>query len=253
MKIFYHTSLFLLSFISFNAYSQIAIGGEEKKEKSDSLIKLTNEIAPKRDLKGSTEIFAGTNCSSSFRVLSINGNLYGKPIGERANESKLNTWSYAIGFRNYLTKNFAIEGGISFLKNGEGYKFKTTDSTYNYQTTYAYIAMPIKVYYAIGEEIRFLVGGGIIPQTFNQYKKEQQWITHSGSNETATIKTKNNYNSFVVSACLDASIQIRYSKSWSIYVTPEYRWQLNSSNMKTSAYNHYARTAGVSFGFVYQL
>jgi hypothetical protein len=30
--------------------------------------------------------------------------------------------------------------------------------------------------------------------TPRQYKQEQQWKTKSGTNETATIKMKNNYN-----------------------------------------------------------
>ncbi len=253
MKIFYCTSLFCLSLISFNTYSQFEIGGEPEPKISDTLIKIKNDIEPKRELVGSTEVFLGSTWSKSNRILKENGELYGKPLGKREDEKSLTTWSYSMGFRNYLYKHVAMEGGISLIKNGESYQFKDTDTTFNYQTTYSYIAMPVKLYYVLGDEIRLLVGGGIIPQMFNQFRQDQQWTGTHVEKGDSTFKTKSNYNSFVVSACLNASLQIRYSKSWSIYITPEYRWQLNSSYIKIDNYVHYARVFGLNFGFVYQL
>jgi len=253
MKIFYHSSLIFLSLISFNSISQMEIGGTSERKKSDTLISLTNHIPQKRELKGSTEIFIGTNCSVGNRYLVPNKGFYGKPLGERANEKSFTTWSYALGFRNYIHKNSAFEGGISLMKNGESYQYKTADSSYNYQTTYTYIGMPLKIQYTLGDEIRLLVGGGLTPQLFNEYKQNQQWTTQLNEKGAATIKTKNGFNSFVISASISASLQIRYSKSWSIYITPEYRWQLNSSNASIDKYRHYARVLGINFGFAYQL
>ena len=252
MKIFYRTSLFFLTFLSFNIHSQITIG-QSTESKKDTIIKLKNDIKHKREMDGSTEIFFGPDWSKSYRKLIENSGLYGDPLGLRADEISYNTWSYNLGFRNYFTKHFAFEGGISFLKNGESYKFKGSDSTYNYQTTYSYIAMPLKMLYCHGDDIRFIGGAGIIPQMFYQYRQEQQWTTSLNESKTASIKTKNDYNSFVLSAVVSAGIQIRYSTSWSIYIIPEYRWQLNSSYIVTDSYKHYARTFGINFGFVYQL
>lgn len=253
MKIFYHTCLIFVTLTSFNSFSQLEIGASPENKKSDTLIKLKNDIEGKRELEGSTEIFIGSNCSSSFRYLTENGAIFGKPLGTRSDEKSLTTWSYSLGFRNYLHKHVALEGGVSYIKNGESYQLKNKDTAMNYQTTYSYIAMPIRLYYSMGDQIRFLIGGGIIPQMFNGYRQDQQWTNHKGETGTTTIKTKNNYNSFVLSACLDASLQIRYSKSFSIFITPEYRWQLNSTYLNIDNYIHKARAFGVNFGFVYQL
>lgn len=252
MKIFYRTCLFFLTLISFNIHSQIIIG-ETPDVKKDTLIKLKNNISPKREIDGSTEIFFGPGWSKSYRKLIVNEGLYEAPLGNRADEINYSTWSYNLGFRNYMSKHLAFEGGISFLKNGESYQFEGLDSTFNYQSTYSYTAMPLKMVYCYGNEIRFIGGGGIIPQLFYQYRQEQQWTNQLNESGKASIKTKDGYNTFVVSAVVSAGIQIRYSTSWSIYVIPEYRWQLNSSYLVTDSYKHYARVFGINFGFAYQL
>lgn len=252
MKIFYHTCLFTFSLISFNIHSQITIG-EDPEPKKDTLITLKNNIKSKRDIDGSTEVFLGTIWSKSNRELIMNGDLFGDSLGERANEKNLTTWSYAIGFRNYLTPHFAIEGGIGLFKNGESYHFEGADSTFDYQTTYTYIAMPVKFNYCYGNEIRFMSAIGIIPAMFNQYAQTQQWENSAHEKGKEKFKTKSGYNSFVISACINAGVQIKYSPAWSIYIMPEYRFQLNSSYTEINAYKHYSRAFGINFGFVYQL
>jgi hypothetical protein len=253
MKILYPCTLFVLSLISFNSFCQITIGEDSATTRTDTLVQLKNNLKPKRELDGSTEIFFGTTWANSNRKLIENGDFYGKELGLRADETKITTWSYNLGFRNYVHKNIAIEGGISLLKNGESYAFKGTDSTFNYQTTYSYIAMPLKVNYTYGEEIRLMIGTGFIPQMFTQYQHEQQWTNSVNAEESESLKTKNGYSSFLMSAVVSAGVQIKYSHSFSIYIIPEYRWQLNSSYFKVDPYKHYARVLGVNFGFVYQL
>lgn len=252
MKIFYHTCLFSLTLISFNIHSQVTIG-EESEPKKDTLIKLKNDIKPKREIDGSTEVFLGTIWSKSDRKLIENGDLFGDSLGERANEKNLSTWSYVLGFRNYLTPHFAIEGGIGLYKNGESYHYEGADSTFDYQTTYTYIAMPLKFNYCYGNEIRFMSGIGIIPAMFSQYRQTQQWKNSVNEKGEDKITTKNGYNSFIISGCINAGIQLKYSPAWSIYIMPEYRFQLNSSYTKIDAFKHYSRAYGVNFGFVYQL
>lgn len=252
MKIFYHTCLFCLTLISFNIHSQIAIG-ENTEPKKDTLIKLKNDIKPKREIDGSTEVFGGSIWSKSNRKLVENGDVFGDSLGKRADEQSLTTWSYVLGFRNYLTRNFAIEGGIGLMKNGESYHFEGADSTFDYQTTYTYIAMPLKFNYCYGNEIRFMSGIGVIPAMFTKYRQAQQWENNVNEKGDIKINNKSGYNSFIISGCLNAGIQLKYSPSWSIYVIPEYRFQLNSSYTKIDSYKHYSRAYGINFGFVYQL
>jgi hypothetical protein len=253
MKIFYHTSIFFLSLISFNLNSQILIGEEPVEVKKDSArIRLKDEITPKRDLLGSTEAVFSSTWSKSNRKLIENGDKYGKPLGLRADETSLDTWSYSLEFRHYATKHFAFQAGISYMRNGESYAFKDTDTSYNYTSTYTYTAMPIRLMYYHGDEIRFFGGVGFIPAMFNKYSTTENWKDSKGIETSASSSTKNGFNTVLFSATIHAGIQLKYSKSWSIFCLPEYRWQLNSTFLKQAAFQHYARAFSINFGLVYQ-
>ena len=253
MKIFYHTCIFYITFISFNLNSQILVGDSPEVVKEDTVkIKLKDEIEPKRDLLGSTELLFTSTWSRSNRSLIENGELYGKPLGIRVDEKYLNTWSYSLEVRRYATKNIALQAGIGLMKNGESYDYTDKDTSYNYTSTYSYIAMPIRIMYYHGDEIRFLGGIGITPAMFNKYAKEENWKDSKGTETSAKFSTISGYNSFLLNATIHAGIQIKYSKSWSIFCMPEYRWQLNTSSLKQDPYNHYARVFSVNFGLVYQ-
>jgi hypothetical protein len=251
MELFKYGLLFSILFLSQIVSSQVLIGGKESEEKQDSTV---NQLKKANwNIDGSTELYFGTNWSRTFRTLEENGELHGSPIGDRGNEIYQNNWSFGLGFRNRVHEHIMIEGGIGFTRNGENYNFTEVDTFYRYQTTYSYITMPIKAYYTYGNDIRFFVGGGIIPQLFLKYKQEQQWETKEnipGINST-TLNT--GYNSFVASLVANAGVQFKYSESWSVYVMPELRYQLNSSYTEISAYKHFANAFGVSFGFTYQL
>lgn len=234
--------------ISFEIHSQIEVVSDSKNSKKDTVKRKNSTI-----LKGTTEIFIETNWGKSFRKLEKNGDLYGKELGTRADEKSITTWSYGLGFRNYLSEHLAWEGGVSLLKNGEKYDYKAIDTTFSYQTTYTYIAMPVKFYYCVGKQFRLFIGGGLIPQFFNHYRQDQQWTQKFNQTGSATIKTNSDLNSFLLSGCLTTILQFNYTKNWSFFVSPEYRTQLNSTYLKTNSYKHYARTYGINFGFVYSL
>ena len=172
---------------------------------------------------------------------------------KRANEIGLNTWSFGLGFQNEFAKHFMWDGGISFMRNGESYSFLGTDTAYSYQTTYSYITMPLRVNYVYGKDFKFYAGAGLIPQMFMGYKQERQWTRADNSDETETIKSKNGYNSFVISAVMNVGMMVNFNNGWSLLVSPEARFQLNSSYMKQDAYIHKGRAYGVTFGLVRHL
>ncbi len=249
MKIFNHTCLFFITFISFNLNSQILIGEPTEPVKKDSVKKIKQKITK----DGSSELVFSTSWNYCNRKLIENGDLYGSPLKLRADEKSLATWNYSFGFRSYFMKNFAFESGLTYMKNGESYQFEGSDSTFNYQTTYSYIAMPLKILYSKGEKFRFLAGGGIIPQMFLNYRQEQQWENNKHEKSTASIKSTTDFNTFILSASINTGIQLNLSPSWSIYFMPEYRWQLNTSLGKIDSYKHYAKVFSLNFGLVYQL
>jgi hypothetical protein len=248
--------LFALLFCRTVAFSQILIGEpqpdaksatkkKEKKSESDS-------TKVKKEPTG-TSIYFVSNWSATNRSLIENGDLFGEPLGERAVETGLNTWSFGLGFQNEFAKHFMWDGGISFLRNGESYSFVGTDSAYSYQTTYSYISMPLRVNYVIGKDFKFYAGGGLVPQMFLGYKQDRQWTRADNSEESETIKSKSGYNSFVISAVVNVGMMVNFNNGWSLLVSPEARFQLNSSYMNQDAYVHKGKAYGVTFGLVRHL
>lgn len=248
--------LFALLFCRTVAFSQILIGEpqldaksttKKKEKKSDS-----DSTKVKKELTG-TSIYFVTNWSATNRNLTENGDLFGEPLGERANEIGLNTWSFGIGFQNDFSKHFMWDGGISFLRNGESYSFVGTDTAYSYQTTYSYISMPLRVNYFVGKDFKFYVGGGLIPQMFMGYKQDRQWTRSDNSDESETVKLKSGYNPFVISTVVNVGMMMNFNNGWSLLVSPEARFQLNSSYMNQDAYVHKGKAYGITFGLVRHL
>ncbi len=248
----------MFALLCFNSlgFSQILIGEPQPNAKSENKKKdkksVSDTLKAKKEPSG-TSIYFVTNWSATNRSLFENGDLFGEPLGERANEIGLNTWSFGLGFQNEFAKHFMWDGGISFMRNGESYSFLGTDTAYSYQTTYSYITMPLRVNYVYGKDFKFYAGAGLIPQMFMGYKQERQWTRADNSDETETIKSKNGYNSFVISAVMNVGMMVNFNNGWSLLVSPEARFQLNSSYMKQDAYIHKGRAYGVTFGLVRHL
>ena len=244
----YSILILLITVATGNLYSQVELSKETtKKEKKK---KAKKEPISK---DGATSIFLTTNWSHTSRRLETNEGLVGDSLGHRADETGLNAWSFGIGFRNRLHKNFVWEGGVSFMRNGESYSFTDTDTSYSYQTQYTYIAMPIRAMYTYGDKIQFLGGVGIVPQMFVSYKQDAQWTTANNTDLSESFKTQNGYATFVISAIFNAGVQLELSDRWSFLFLPEYKIQLNSSYVKLSPYKHFASCIGFNFGMVVQL
>ena len=235
----------------FAVQSQIEITKETTKTEEEEEKKAEKQKKQRdTDGTGSTSIYFNTNWSYTTRRLTVNDGLFGKPLGERANETPSNNWSFGLGFRNELHKNILLEAGLAFVQNGEKYSFEDVDTLFDYQTTYSYISIPIKVLYTYGDDIKLLTGVGITPQMFMRYKQEQNWTTDSGQTESETIKSTIGFNNFVISATLSLGVQFKIAERWGLQVVPEYRVQLNSSNSKKDAYKHYASAIGGNIGLV---
>jgi len=241
-------SLLFASSIAFSGWSQVELGGDQpaKKEKKE-------EAKEKREKDGSTEVYFVSNWSSTSRKLIENDPPFGDPLGEREFETSLNRWSFGIGFRNRLSNHFAIQGGISYMRNGESYLFEDTDTLFSYTTTYSYIGMPIKGLYTYGEDVMFLVGGGITPQLFLSYVQQQEWRDSDNATGDDEIKEQNGYASFALSAAFNVGIQLKFSENWSLLVMPEYRIQLTDSYEKTDSYSHFGRAFGFDIGLTLKL
>jgi opacity protein-like surface antigen len=211
---------------------------KEKKEKSTST-------------SGATSIYFNTNWSYTTRRLIENDGLFAEPLGERANETPSNNWSFGLGFRASLHKNVLLEAGLALVQNGERYSFEDVDTMFSYRTTYSYISIPVKLLYTYGDGVKLLAGVGITPQMFMRYKQEQDWTTSNGTNESEIVKATSGFNNFALSATLSLGVQFKIADRWGLQVVPEYRMQLNSSYSKNDGYKHYATAFGGNIGLVF--
>lgn len=232
-----------IGFMSYGSFSfgQIEISNESVEAESDI-------ISSNQTLPETTEVFLTANVSRTLSVLTESAGLSAVPLGEREFESYLRTWSFGIGYRTRVHDYLSIQGGISYIRNGESYLYETTDSLFTYNTTYAYIAMPIKALFTYGSDFKLFVGGGITPQLFSGYRQDQEWRTALNATGSETIKLKNGYSSFALSASFNVGLQVKFSDRWALLVMPEYRIQLTDTYTETDAYDHFGRAIGVDIG-----
>ena len=215
-----------------------------------------DSLAPRAETRvkdGATSIFLSSTWSSTFRQLEPGEGFFGQPLGERVNETKLNVWSFTFGFRSQLNKHIAWEGAVSYMRNGESYSFEEPDTSYSYESRYSYIAVPMKLFYTYGTEIKLLVGAGIVPQMFSGFKQDITYEDKLSNNVTEEVKTKIGYNSFVLSTVFNIGAQYKVGDRWSILLLPEYKLQLTSSYQKDGPYKHKAYSIGGHMGLVFDL
>ena len=228
---------------------QIEIGGEEAVEPVEEQKELL--IVEKKE--DATEIYLVSNWSRTSSLLTESEELSAEPLGDREFESFLNTWPFGLGYRTRVNKYLSIQGGISYLRNGESFKYETPDSLFTYNTTYSYIAMPVKALFTYGNEIKVFAGGGLTPQLFSDYRQDLEWETEKNATGSETIKRKNGYSSFVLSASVNIGVQLKFSKRWAFLFMPEYRIQLTDSYEQLDAYDHFGRALGFDLGLTMYL
>ena len=243
----------LIIFISSSVFGQIETGKttgspEKKNKKRENKDMLIVHKIP------TSEFYLGGSGGISARILSENEGLFGKPLGERANEKSIFTGGATIGFRNQIKRNWWIDFGASWAKNGESYDFKSTvnDSSYSYKTNYTYFAIPIKLQYITAGKVKFIAGLGVQAQLFMSYRQKINWTDSLNVGSNSTIKDNKEINFFTISAIGNVGFSWQIKPKVAFYFLPEIRMQLNSSFQKQSPFIHkgifYGVQAGFSFG-----
>lgn len=224
--------------ISWCSFSQIVTKSTPSKTTSDAKVK------PAKDT--SSRFYVEAGYYSCTRNLSPNVDFLNKPLGERANETKLSVWSYSIGLTTPIAKYIYFDGGLSLLRNGEQYKWASTtsDSTFNYQSRYSYIAMPLQLKLQGGNNFRYFVGGGLIPELYQSYSQKQQWNDSLGSSKTAVVKVNSDVNSFALSWVATAGVELIFKNSFGLRLSGSYRSQVTNSYKKYSDYVHKTNAIG---------
>jgi hypothetical protein len=175
-----------------------------------------------------------------------NTNFLSIPLGERANETTLKTWSYQFGLCSPLTKHLSFDGGLALVQTGEQYSWNSnsTDSSYRYTTKYRYFGMPLQVKYQTGKDVVFFVGAGVIPQLFQSYEQGINWTDSLGNAGKQTINDESMCQSFVLSALASTGIQLHFQSNYGLRFSVYYRYQLTNSYGPYQYFKHYSTGLG---------
>jgi hypothetical protein len=214
---------------------------------SSQIVTKENVSNSKKNLKDTnSRFYVETSILSSFRTLESNPNFLNTPLGERANEVKFSIWNYALGMTTPLTNYLFFDGGLSILRNGEHYSWESTtsDSTYNYQTKYNYLGLPLQLKLQGGKNLKYFVGAGIIPQMHLSYKQKQQWTDSLGSKRTGEEKVNNQINSFALSWIVSAGIEFQFENDFGLRLSGTYRNQISNTYTEFNDYIHKANALG---------
>ena len=230
-----YTTLLFLFITNFSFSQLVSVSEGQKKSKAKDTSAL---------------IYAEAGFFKINRTLSSNPDFLNKPLGERVNETSMNLWSYSVGMVTPISTYFVFEGGLSFIQNGEQYAWKspTSDSSFNYQTKYRYIGMPLQVKFQTGKNFQFFVGGGLIPQMQVDYLQTQNWTDSLGGREEVKIESYNNLSSFVLSAVGSVGMVLKFQNNFGLRLSVQYRRQLTDTYTQFNGYYHKSSTLGFTFG-----
>lgn len=214
------------------------------------LVNVSQEKKKSKHKDSSASVYFEAGIFSVNRSLESNPDFLNKPLGERAKETKINLWSYTIGMVAPISEHVVFDGGLSFIQNGEQYTWEspTSDSSFNYQTKYRYIGMPLQVKFQTGKNVKFFAGGGLIPHMHVAYLQSQNWTDSLGGKDDLKIKTYNNLNSFVLSAVGSVGIVLNFQHNFGLRLSAQYRRQLTDSYTKYNGYLHKTSSIGFTFG-----
>lgn len=245
----YLLTLFVIG-SSISGFSQIVTKTNIPK---DSISKTKDPNGP----KSTTSYYLGTGRNNSFRLLKENDEPYGKPLGNRANETHLKIWSYELGIREQLNNYLQLDGGIALERFGEQYSAtgatELGDSTFSYKSMYSFISVPIQLYGTVGDDFKLYGGAGISPGIVSSFNQEVTRIDSLGSTNTVTTNKPERLNSFLFSTRLSAGLQWKWNKNLGIYMNYTYFVGLTSTYNKQDPYKHYARYGCLRFGLMFQI
>jgi hypothetical protein len=251
-------SLFAVLFlIQVPFFAQISTGKqpEPKKLRKESGEKKVKEKKPMEKYVpnggvGDFSVFLGVSANFSTHKLQQNSTIFGKPVGIRADEKVLSTFSYGIGVRNRLTKNFSLELGISFDSYQVSYKGFIPESNVDgsYYRKINTLSMPILGYYVHGNKrIQVLAGAGIAP--FIPLKKSvETTLNYPNSPFFQRQESLAGLTNFGFGVIVSGGIQYRFWRYGSFYLMPAYTMNLTNFYGKQEPHKEWYNSFNLRFG-----
>ncbi|MFD1552703.1 hypothetical protein DNU06_08940 [Putridiphycobacter roseus] len=171
----------------------------------------------------------------------------------RLEETAIFTKGIEVGAFLPLSPRFKISIGASFIGAGEGYDFEssTNDSSYHYVNKYQQIAIPLRLYYEVGEQISWFGFVGLIPSTILQKRVESSYTDATGKEFENEIDAKSeNITSFQIAATVGTGVKYNFGNA-GVYLNVDYRKYF--SNTYTGLFlEHKMYLLGGTLGLTYQ-
>lgn len=240
--------ILLLSLLSFYSHSQIISSENHTKDKKEREKKEKKARIKEDRPKSGIELFAGISPAYTNRILTENTNVFGKPLGERAEEKGAWTVGYHIGARAPLAKNLKLEIGAGYSANRETFDYEAKDSIYRYKNTYQHIEIPIRLAYSYGDQVAFYGAIGVIPKGLLQMKREETLLDINNKEATEIYKIRDKHNFFLLDAAANLGIQFKLSEHWGMYLIAEGRYQLIDNYVKQAPYVRRPFAIGLNVG-----
>lgn len=254
--------LTLLIFSPFVNQAQISTGkveGTKKKAATESGKEAkdpSTKYNPETGMMDFT-VFIGAGYSIGSHKLAENGDLFGRPIGIRADEKMVNRWTYQAGVRNRINKFLSFEAGLSIDRYGESYEYKSTvqgnDSTYSFDRKYNMLALPVILYFTYGKRVQVLAGVGFQPYIPMGMRTKYTITDAKGSDVSPAedARTIEGLNSAGINLLFSAGVQYRFNKYMSAYVLPAYSKGLTNIYSKQEPHKEWLNALNIRFGMAF--
>ena len=176
--------------------------------------------------KSGGEVYVGASNVLGNRVLLEREGLFGAPLGVRADESSYWTWSFDLGVRMPLYKNFGLDLGMSFIQIGNSNTAESISPLIMYRHVYQYLALPVSGFFQFGDDFLIQVGGGFQPRFFMGGKYIESSLSEFNKEIETTAKLNNGYNSLALD--LNAHFGFRWNvmENIGVYFIPEFGYNL---------------------------
>lgn len=245
------TVLTVLIFSPFLNFAQISTGKVSDPKKKTGTEQKNADKKSELD-KGLMDftVFLGAGYSLGSHRIEPNGDLFGKPVGLRADEKMVNRWTYQVGIRNRIHRFLSIEAGLSYDRYGESYAYHSTvnDSAFTYDRKYNMLAIPVQLYFTYGKRVQFLAGAGVQPFIPLSLKTITTVTDQKNNSITSESRTIEELNTLGLSVLFSAGLQYRFNRYLSAYAIPAYSMGVTNIFAKQEPHKQWFNALNIRFG-----
>jgi hypothetical protein len=180
----------------------------------------------KTKVKTGQEFYIGASNGLGYRTLNERDGLFGAALGIREKERAHWTYSFELGARMPMGKNFGLAVGMEFIQIGVRYTHDTDSSFLGYRTVNRYLSLPIKAFYQSGEDFIIQAGLGLQPRFFLSSGYTEINLNDFGQEVETTTKTTNGFNTIALNASVHLGFRWHVMENIGLYFIPEFRYGL---------------------------